>query len=545
MKFFINKKEVLVVILFLIIALFSIALATQLPKGLSGDEVVVLLSDKLRNNTDFPDANLLSSLSFDSYLYPRIISFLSANFSAETYRSFLLFIYVFFTGYCSYLALRILKFSRATAIAVAVIALMPRVSPGATFFGVFTHYENLGRSMSSPIIWLLAAYNIKFLSERKNLYWLFFVAGLLVYIHPVTMIFFSALLFIISFFWLFKDRGFKTAILNTLKSVVAFALGAFFLLKEIITTTASSLEDITVYSASGFEYAQALLYRMPWDFLPETILWLRQVAVISFVFILFILSVIFLAKKKKISFSVESKKIFYWSGLLMFFSVLFSYFLPNIQLYLVRHFDFPFIIQQSSRIFKFYYLGLFLALAVSVEFFRKYFKNRLLFTFIVIIGIVSSSIGFEWVQYLLGSGNYQSEYIFSSWQENLPENKADRYQRICQQLKDAGIDQGDLVISSDFDLRYFCQVRLFVTYEEGSTYLMRGKEPLVYWYNIFLRQAEVLDSKQANDLIDFANNISAQYAVLPTDSEMVPELEAGGLVVGKSDDLRIIKFVNK
>jgi len=542
MKFFKDKKELLVIFLFLFIAGLSFVLSAQLPKDVGGDEVVVLLFDRVKNDVDFPDHSILSGMTFNSYLYPKLIGFLDARFPLEAYRSFLLFVYVFFTGWSAYLSLRLLKVSRSTAIAVALIALMPRVSPGSTFFGVFTNYENLGRSMALPIIWLLAGVNIKLLSEKKKIWWLFLLSGVLVYVHPISIIFFTALMLLISFVWILRDRGFKQAVLNIIKSIIAFSIGAFFLIKEIVTTSGASIGSTLAHAISGDDYAKALLYRMPWDFPPETILWLRQTAIISFIFILFILFVWYFAKKKNITWSDENKKVFYWSGLLIVFSIFFSYLLPNLQLYLVRNFDWPFIVQQSSRMFKFYYLGVFLILAVCLDFFRKYFKNKLLFTFIVIIGIVSSSIGFEFTQYLWGFDNYQSEYIPVSWQQDLSENKLNRYQNICKQVSQAGITANDLVISNDFDLRYFCEIRLLVTYEEGTIYMMRGRESAVYWHEIFQRQAQVLDSGNADDLIDFAQEVGAQYAILSPDSQMIDELETRDLVANKSDNLVIIKF---
>lgn len=543
MKFFKDKKEILILLLFVAVGFLSLAFASQLPKDLSGDEVVILLSNKVAENPNFPDHDLLASVSFQSYLYPKLINFLHNNFSLETYRSILLFVYVFLTGYFSYLGLRLLKFSRKVAIAVSLIALMPRMSPGSTFFGVFTHYESLGRSLALPFIWLLAAYNIKLLLTKKKIWPMFLAAGILVYLHPVSMIFFSAILFLLSFVWIWKNESFKQALIKIIKSVVAFSVGAFFLLKEIVTTTASSVTKVGEVSATGVDYANALVYRMTWDFPPETILWLRHVAVVSFVFLVFIVGFLLLAKKKKIDISPIRKQIYYWSFALMFLSVFFSYLIPNLQLWLVRNYDFPFVVQQSSRIFKFYYLGLFIAFAASLDLFRKYFKNKLLFTFIVIIGIVSSSIGFEWSQYLLGYQNYQEEYILQSLQGPRGEDKLSRYQGICADIVEAGIGPEDLVISSDFDLRYFCEISIYTSFEEGTTYLMRGKESLVYWHQIFTEQAKVLDSNRAQDLLDFADKVDAQYAILKSDSAMLDELRESQLVVKENNNLAIIKFI--
>lgn len=539
-----SKKNILAILISLVIATSAILIYDFLPKKMGGDEVVSLLVHSSSKDINYPDRELISAMSYGTYLHYNIVGSLDSHFAVESYEKFLLFVYVFLTCLGAYAALRLLKISWGTSILVSVVALIPRMSPGQTYFGVFTDKEVTGRALAVLFFWVLSALNIKFLREGKNVWPVFILTGLFVYIHPVSMIFFAALLFIINFIILLKKYKFKKALKDIFYSLLAFCLTASLLIKDIISNVLVSLKNTDQVLYTGYQYAQALMYRMPWDFYQQQLLWLRHVGITTFIFILFIIFVILFLKKKNYEFHDKYKVLFWWSGLIISLAAFFSFFIPNTELYLVKNFDFPFIIQQSSRIFKFYYLGLFILFAVFLDLFRKYFNSRILFTVIFVVGILSSGIGFEWSQYLMGYSNYQKEYIPEAWQSEKTENKEDKYERICSSINEVGVSSEDLVISYDFDLRYFCKLKLYVTYEEGTFYMMRGKNTSVYWHQIFLKQKEALDADNIDLLLKLAKEIQADYAILDKDRSLVSNLPESRLLYYDKGDVIIIKFNN-
>lgn len=536
------KREILTILLFLLVAFGSISFNHYLPDEITGDEVITLLVDKSAKDINFPDRELISSMDYDTYWYNKILPFLDAHFSTEIYNVILLFVYVFLTGYGAYLALKILRLSYSTSIGVALAALLPRLAPGLTFFGVFTSHEITGRSLALPFIWILTALNIRRLYEQQKIWPIFFLAGLLVYIHPVSMIFFSSLMFIISFILLFRKSNFKKACREIFYSIIAFAVSASWLIRDVLLEVNSLFTKANGVVYSSQEHAAALFFRMPWDFYQQTFMWLRHVAVVSLFFILFIVLVIVLMKKRRYQLSDWQKHILLWSGLIITWAAFFSLLVPNVQLWLVKTFNLTFIIQQSSRFFKFYYLGLFILFAVFWDIFRQYFKSEILFAVILIVAIMSSSLGFEWTQYLLGYNGYEKAYIFTSLQVQERQPKELRYNRICLDLADYGITRDALIISYDFDLRYFCGLKLYTTYEEGTFYLMRSNDDLVAWYQMFQEQNKVLSGESTENLILFADRIKADYAVIDKNTALVRSLADSNLVYQETADVVVIKF---
>ncbi len=477
-----NKKEVWIFLLFFCIALVSVLYSLTLPFTIHGDTYVTLLANKVALDPNYPDRELLLNLDFKPYLYTNILSFLLKYFSLFAHKFILLFFLVLGTGYFAYLALRMLGFSRSISVLTAIVALMPRGGITGGIFGVFVADDVLGNAFGITFIWLLLAWFIKRRFEKKSLWPVFFVSGLVTYIHPVSVVFFTGLMFVIALIWIIKDKNYKQDIKDFFYSIVAFCLSASLLLTKILFVTksvASPPSELSVFSAS--EYVDALIYRVGWDFFPQSAVYALPFFIINLVFILALIYVCFSLYKKTIQKGSTNYFVAQFSFIIIGLSVFFWLFIPNFELWLVKNFDFPFIVQQSSRFFQYYYFGIFLLWAVAMTLlFEKIKKNKKLFyTGFLIIGLFSSTLGFEVFQYMVGYYGYQKEYIPNFIQNEKLVDTTKIYPVICQELKDAGVTRETLVISVEFHLRYWCEIKIFTTFEEGTVGLMAGKEELV------------------------------------------------------------------
>ncbi|MBA3733317.1 hypothetical protein H0W91_02985 [Patescibacteria group bacterium] len=540
-----NNMEIIVFLLFLFVAVVSVVYSYSLPFTTHGDTYVTLLANKVAADPTFPDRQLLLNLDFKPYLYTNLLDFLGKHFSIFTYKLILLFLLVLTTGYAAYLSLKYLGFERKLAVLVALIALVPRVGVGGEAWGVFASDDVLGRTLGLPFIWILSSLFIRRRFDKKTLWPVFIFSGLATYIHPVSMIFFNGLMFLIFLYWIMKDRNYLADLKDLFVSILVFSISASLLLTKIIFVTKNiALDKIVGVTASANEYADALMYRVGWDFFPQSLLYSAHFLVINFVFFIAGGYVIYNLYKKRI----EKGSILYFisefSIVLICLSVVLSFVIPNTELWLVRHFDFPFILQQTSRFFKYYYLGIYLLLAVAI---KLYFQNftkykKTLLVLFLLVGLSSSTLGFEIFKFVVGYKNYKKEYIPDTYQSNHLPDDFSIYPEICKELQKAGIERNDLVISDYFQLRYYCETKIYTTFEEGSIYFMLGKNELVSWYRTYIEQERIINQGTPEELQAFAKKTGAAYALLETKSSLFLDFERRKQVWIKGDILSVIKF---
>jgi hypothetical protein len=521
--------------------------STTLPFTIHGDTYVTLLANKAIHDPTFPDRAKLLNFDFKPYLYTNILDFLGNHFDLNTYKLFLLFLCVFFTGYVSYMAFRMLGFSILVSLVVSLVALFPRVTVGGEAFGVIVSDDVLGRTLGLPFLWLGVAWILKNKIQNKRLWPAFLFLGLSTYIHPVGIVLFTGIMFIVFAYWILESRFNRDILKDFAYSVGAFLAGGILLFKKILFVTNSlALDNNSFPKASSLEYYRALMYRVDWDFFPKSIIYLKHFLVINFFFWATIFIVYYLNKKYPIYEEGRNRLniLAKFSALIVVFSVVLSLFLPNAQLYLAKNFDFPFILQQSSRFFKYYYIGLYLLFALAIErvilFFPKY--KKILILGFLIIGILSSTFFFECLQYAVGFNGFKKEYIPNSLQKDKLQDDRIVYPIICKQIRDAGIKGDDLVLSDEFQLRYFCDQRLTNTFEEGTIYFMSGKNELSWWYENYIEQKHALYEGNAKELIALAKKDNATYALLESYLPVIKDFESLKMVVSKGDRFTIIKF---
>ena len=540
MSFFREHKTYFIAML--LITVFFVGLNAFLPEVLKGDEVVTLLVDASTKDPSYPGYELFRSMEHNgTYLFNPIISFFDRTFAPLVYSKIFLSILILSTLVAAFVSLRLMGVSKQSSFVTSLIALIPRMSPGMTYFGVLTEKEVAGRSFGMPLMWLLVGVLVYRMQRGKSLWQVFLFAGLAVYMHPVSMVFMSAILFAILLGYLVMSKPpIKVAVKEFAKSLGAFLLVASALIHNIVSTVSSALPDGAVVEGGGAAFAEALAFRMPWDFIGETLRWMRHVGVVSFFFVVVILYVGYLLYKKRTVLSRAERTAALVGGAVLGIGVVASLVLPNLQLWLVATYDAPFVLQQSSRFFKFYYLGLFILFAVALDILRKTWNHRYITPVVLVLGLLSSSVGFEWTQYVLGYQNYEKAYIPLALQEEPHVDKRTKYAEICSALEAAGVESGERLISSDFNLRYFCRVDLYTTYEEGTFYMMRGKEDMLYWYDIYTEQDGILKGDDIDAFIAFMESKESRTAVLSNGTALYDAVGESTLEYTDTQNKRIV-----
>ncbi len=536
------KKEIAIISLFLGLAVVSFLYTNTLPSITPDDEYAVLIANKAASNIDYPQRDLLLNNYYHTYLYYPLIDLLTTNFKIQTYRSVLLFVYVFLTGYTAYLAFRSIKISRIIAVVVSAIALLPRLSIGSTFWGVFTNTENLGRSIAFPFMWLISAWHIRRIQDEKNLWPVFLLIGLTSYIHPVSMLFFFGLLLTVTLVYYFWNHRWIYGCKQFIQGLGVYILGAAPLLAEIFTRTKTISSGLVTAS----EYANALKFRLYWEFPPSNLIWLKAILVISLFFVVFILISKYIMRKRNWTNSPKDIIILKWSLLVSTIGVFYSIFLPSIQLFAIKYFNAPLLIQQTSRFFIFFYLGLFVAFAFMLDYLWKneWAQKKwrwIILCIILFIGLGSSSIGSQWAQFLTGY-DYSEEYYIPTvfHKEKVKVNDFIVYPKICDALREAGASTTTIILADDEKIRYFCNMPLYVTFKIGGSYLNAGKEDLVEWKNLYTKQRDVIEGDDIIAFTNFVKKAGTKSAVLDADSPIVKALSKKKMNVTIIDKKAII-----
>jgi hypothetical protein len=168
--------------------------------------------------------------------------------------------------------------------------------------------------------------------------------------------------------------------------------------------------------------------------------------------------------------------------------------------------------------------------------------KKLIFTTIFIIGVSSSTFGFEIFQYVVGYYGYQKEYIPQALQTEKLVDTMKIYPVICEQLKQAGVTRETLVISTEFHLRYWCEIKIYTTFEEGTVGLMSGKSELVRWYRNYTEQDHIIREGTPEELIAFAKKIGASYTLLDSRSNLAKAFGNSKMIVSGGEWRVVIKF---
>jgi len=194
--------------------------------------------------------------------------------------------------------------------------------------------------------------------------------------------------------------------------------------------------------------------------------------------------------------------------------------IPATNLYLMRQADAPYIFQQWSRISKFYYLGIFVALIpVLYTLWLWYLASQsrfktLLLTTLFLCGIASSSFGFEVTQFAAGYKNFEKAYIPQAL-SGLPDDiKPNEYREVCPILARLGATVGSEIISADFAFRYYCKANLYVTYEEGGAYQQLTRADVVTWYSQYITQSEALKGGDPKKILTFMSSVGDHFVIV-------------------------------
>jgi hypothetical protein len=464
----------------------------------------------------FPQCDMLSNYNYGNYLYYNLIESLTNHFPIEIYRTWILFSYVFLLGLCCYIALRSIKISRAVSLVTSVIALFPRLSIGSTFFGVFTHKENLGRSLVFPLVWIIFCWHLKRSQDKKEIWPVFLIIGLGSYLHPVTMVFLAGLLLLVTLVNHFIDREWLVGAKQFIKGLAAFCLGALPLLFEIYQRTRVIADGLV----SKIDYSTAIEFRLGWEFPPDNLVWFKAISVLC---AFFVVAILFSMYKRNVGNVIDYIRINLtarWVFLVAMYSISLSIILPFIQLQAIRHLGSPLLIQQTSRIFIFFYPALFIAFAISLNYL---FRNtqilkrfRVFFLILVLLfGIISSNIGSEWLQYLSKKGAYDPGYIPLKIQGGSDINDFDFYPTVCGELRKLGANSNSKIITDDgLRLLYFCEIPLHVTWQDGAAYLNKGRSEFVTWFKRYSEQTNVLESGDIVALKKYMKSNGAKYIVI-------------------------------
>jgi len=532
------KDIYLVVLVFILVAFCSFLYTRTLPGFMPQDEYVILLANKCAVTQSFPQCDMLLNYNYGNYIYYNLIESLTNNFPIEIYRTWILFSYVFLLGLCCYFALRSIKISRAVSLVTSIVALFPRLSIGSTFFGVFTNKENLGRSIVFPLIWIIFCWHLKRLQDKKEIWPVFLVIGLGSYFHPVTMVFLAGLLLLVTLVHHFIDKEWFFGIKQFMKGLVAFCLGASSLLFEIYQRT----RVIAGGFVSRIDYSTAIEFRLGWEFPPDNLVWFKAISVFCVFFIIVILFAIY---KRNVGNIVDYIKINItarWVILVVILSTSLSILLPFIQLQAMRHLGSPLLIQQTSRIFIFFYPALFIAFAISLDYLFKniqILKRFKVFSLalVLLFGIISSNIGSEWLQYLSKKGAYDPGYIPLTIQGSNDVNDFDFYPNICNELRKLGADSNSKIITDDgLRLLYFCEIPLHVTWQDGAAYLNKGRSEFVTWYKRYLEQTNILESGDIEVLKVYMKSNGVKFIVVSSKNTVSKILKSPDFKVIQSGD---------
>lgn len=514
-------KNIVVIGAFACVALFGLVVSYAAPYVASGDELVYLTGALQAKEHDLPDAYMLQGMDFGPYLYPKVLLAEYEQLGHSSFKTIYLVILVLATGLAAYTMFRLVGLSWVPALLFSIVALMPRFASGQEIFGVLTFKEAIGRACALPVVFLGTGFLIKRLMDGKSLWPIFGILGFALFLHPVTVLLFVFIsLIAVVVTRLLQRARFWMTVREVMISGVAFVLAGSYLFVEVFKRLAHGVAAEGVLSA---RYVQAITFRNAWEFPNGVLQWYPHMMIVSAFFIIALVAYFAVptirSLRKKYPFPY-AKDLVVWGLAIAVGAPIFGLLLPGLNLYLMEHSSAPYIFQQWSRLAKFYYLGLFVALVPLVYvLWRRYLDMQWRFKGVIVAlvflgGVLSSSFAFEVSQFAVGYKNFEKAYVPQALSHVADDTTPAEYRAVCDALKQLGAEPSSLIVSTNFAFRYYCKARLYATNEEGSAYQQLTRADVVDWYERFLAQQAALASADPNAARAFARSIDANFIVV-------------------------------
>lgn len=519
----------IVALVFSTLAVGGIMLSLSAPYVKSDDEVVYLTGALQTKDHTLPDAYMLQGDDYGPYLYPKVMSLFWESLGYEKFKSIYVFVLVLATGFAAYAMFRRLWLPFVPALLLAVIAILPRFSSGQEIFGVLTFRDAIGRASAYPLFFLGAGFLVERLIEKKSLWPVFAVFGLCVFLHPVTVMLFAfAGLCASAVVLLFQRVPLPTVIGRIFISGITFVIAGGYFFMSVFERLGNGVASVGVSAAL---YTQAIVTRNAWEFPEQSLLWFRHMGVVTAVFILALVIFYTVPKFRALRLRYpfpQGRMVMIWGASLAIVSLVVTVLLPGLNLYLMQHADAPYVFQQWSRISKFYYLGVFIAIVPMVYVLWAWYRESLwrykhvVLALLFVLGVSSSTIGFEFGQFVIGYRNFEKAYVPQVLTGILDDTTPLQYREVCDALTSLGAEPNDEIISGDFSFRYYCRANLYVTYEEGGAYQQLTRHDVVDWYTHYLAQQTVLKDADPQSIMTFGKSINAHFVVLSKNEKYAP-----------------------
>lgn len=517
-----RRRAAVLLLTFSLVALLGIGWSLTTPYIKSIDEQVYLVGALQTAEGTLPDASMLEGYRYIPYLYPNVLLALYEPMGHEAFKSAYLFLLVIAIGLASYGALRILSLPWVPALLLSIVALMPRAAGGTELFGAFTFREAIGREAAMPLFWIAGALLLARIRDRRALWPVFVLMGLGLFLHPVTVTLFAFSALVASGITLLILRTpFLTVVREVLLAGLVFIVAGSYFFVKVFERLAPSVEE---GSASAEAYVSAILYRNAWEFPSATLEWYVHMAIVSFAFLALLAAYFALPVMRRLRARYpfpHARTLLIWGGTLAAVSLFVSVLVPGVNLYAMKEWGASYAFQQWSRMSKFYYLGLFVALVPAVAILYAAYKDgrhrlrRLALAVVVAIGLASSTFAFEIAQFSVGYPNYERAYIPQALSGIADDTRPEDYRELCSVLSTLGISGEEEVVSNDFGLRYYCRSNLYATHEEGAAYTYRPRADLIDWHARYLAQRDALRSLDPAVMSAFARTVDARVVILP------------------------------
>lgn len=528
-----TRRLLIATLVFALVAAAGIAVSLSAPYRGDGDEIVDL-TGQLQAHQALPDPQVVKQMDFGPYLYPRIMYAAGMPYDFYLFKSLYLILLIFSIGFAGYAMYRLLGLSFAPALALAVALLMPRFSSGLEVFGAFTFHEAIGRMAALPLFLVATAFLLRRIERGRPLWPVFLVTGLFVFMHPVTVTLFAFVslvtLFIVR---VVRSRAWLRALKEAAVCGIMFTLGGAYFFIDVFSRLSHGASAAGVSQSA---YVQAVYYRMVWEYPRAVIHWFPSMFIVSFVPIALI-SARYLVPAVRRAYErhvlLQRELIFTWGVALALASLALAIVIPGGNLYAMEHWHAPDIFQQWSRIAKFYFLGVFIAVTPVIYALWGWYREsahryrHALAALAVLALVACSSFGFEVAQFVVGYKNFEASYVPQAF-SHVPDAPTPRqYEALCARLRALGGGDHPKVISDEFALRFFCQADLYVTYEEGSAYLYLSRASLIGWHSRELAQRAAL-SKGPAAAAAFARAAGADFIVVPSTPRYASYRDAPG-----------------
>ncbi len=523
---------------FALIAALGILLSLSAPHIKSDDELVYLTGALEARDGDLPDAYMLQGYEFGPYLHPKVLLAWYEPLGHDAFKSLYLFVLILATGLAAYALFRLIFLPWVPALLLAVVLLLPRAAAGIEFFGVFTFREAIGRSAAFPLFLLGSGLLVRRMLERQPLWPVFALFGIFLFLHPVTVTLFAFVaLGAVVVTRLIERTRVVTVIREAFVSGVAFMAAGSYFFVEVFSRLSNTVADTAAPTAA---YVSAVVFRNAWEFPEASLQWYRHMGVVSACFVLAIAFFYLLPRvrafRKRYPFP-HARIVMTWGISMMVLALVLALLAPGLNLYLMEHANASYIFQQWSRISKFYYLGLFIAMVPMVGSLWMGFQasayryKKGIVVLLVVAGIGSSSLVFEIAQFAIGYPDYTEAYIPQALSGVPDDISSSEYRETCAALARMGATSADTIVSNDFGLRYYCKSNLNSSFEEGAAYTFLSRSDLVEWHAAYLAQREALSTADVSKVFGFATGVSGHFLVLPRIERFVAFTELPGAVV--------------